>query len=162
MFLFNADFSKIKVLVHPEALIHSMVEFTDGVVMAQLSVPDMRMPIQYALTYPQRLPNVFPRIDFYKLGALHFEQPDLVKFPCLGLAYEAARELGTLPCVLNAANEVAVGEFLKENLKFTNIPKVVEKVMRNHKNKRSFSLSDIQVADNWARIEATKVIPRMN
>ena len=162
MFLFNVDASRVKVLIHPESLIHSMVEFSDGVVLAQLSAADMRIPIQYALMYPERLTNAFPRIDFYKLGALHFEQPDFIKFPCLGLAYEAARTLGTLPCVLNAANEVAVGEFLKEGLRFSCIPKVVEKVMRNHINKRKPSLNDIREADSWARIEAASVISRMN
>lgn len=162
MFLFDVDFSRIKVLVHPEALIHSMVEFIDGVIIAQLSVTDMRIPIQYALSYPERLPSRLKGLDFYKLDALNFEKPDLLKFPCLGLAYEAAKGLGTLPCVLNAANEVAVGEFLGERLRFTQISKVVEKVMRNHSNKQNPGLRDIQEADNWARISAQSVIARLS
>jgi len=162
MFLFGARASQVKVLVHPEALVHSMVEFVDGVVIGQLSVTDMRIPIQYALTYPERLASPLKGIDFCKTGALHFEKPDFTKFPCLGLAYKAARELGTLPCVLNAANEVAVAEFLKEKLKFIYIPEVVEKVMRIHKNKPAPALSDIWLADEWARIEARKVIGELN
>ncbi|MCX5700727.1 MAG: 1-deoxy-D-xylulose-5-phosphate reductoisomerase [Candidatus Omnitrophica bacterium] len=162
MFLFDVDFLRIKVLVHPEALIHSMVEFIDGVIIAQLSVTDMRIPIQYALSYPERLPSRLKGLDFYKLGVLNFEKPDLLKFPCLGLAYEAAKGLGTLPCVLNAANEVAVGEFLRERLRFTQISKVVEKVMRNHSNKQNPGLRDIQEADNWARISAQSVIARLS
>jgi len=158
MFLFGVGVSKIKVLVHPEALLHSMVEFIDGVLIAQLSVTDMRVPIQYALSYPERLESSFGSIDFPKLGALHFEKPNFSKFPCLSLAYEAAGELGTLPCVLNAANEVAVAEFLKERIKFIHISKVVEKVMRAHKNTRNPGLSDIWEADSWARIEARKTI----
>ncbi|MDO8661966.1 MAG: 1-deoxy-D-xylulose-5-phosphate reductoisomerase [Candidatus Omnitrophota bacterium] len=162
MFLFNVDISKIKVLVHPEALVHSMVEFIDGVIIGQLSITDMRIPIQYALSYPQRLESKLGGIDFCKVGALHFEQPDMVKFPCLGLAYEAARKLGTLPCVLNAANEVAVWEFLREKLRFIDIAEVVEKVMRSHVNNPKPALRDIWEADSWARIEARKIIRRLN
>jgi len=162
MFLFGLDTSQVKVLVHPEALIHSMVEFIDGVLIAQLSIADMRIPIQYALSYPQRLKNALPEIDFYKLAALHFERPDFKKFPALGLAYEAARELGTLPCVLNAANEVAVAEFLQEKLKFTQIAEVTAKVMRSHVNKANPGLSDIRQADSWARQEASRVMGRLN
>ncbi len=162
MFLFNVDISKIKVLVHPEALIHSMVEFIDGVTIGQLSITDMRIPIQYALSYPQRLESKLGGIDFCKVGALHFEQPDLARFPCLGLAYEAARKLGTLPSVLNAANEVAVAEFLKEKLRFIDIAEVVEKVMRSHVNKPNPKLRDIWEADSWARVQAHKVIGRLN
>ncbi len=162
MFLFGLDASQVKVLVHPEALIHSMVEFIDGVLIAQLSVTDMRIPIQYALSYPQRLKNGLPEIDFYKLGALHFEKPDFKKFPCLGLAYEAASALGTLPCVLNAANEVAVAEFLKGELEFRYIPEVNAQAMRSHANKLNPGLSDILQADAWARQEARKAIMRLN
>ncbi|MFA4989926.1 MAG: 1-deoxy-D-xylulose-5-phosphate reductoisomerase [Candidatus Omnitrophota bacterium] len=162
MFLFGLSASQIKVLVHPEALIHSMVEFIDGVLIAQLSTTDMRIPIQYALSYPQRLKNALPEIDFYKLGALHFEKPDLKKFPCLGLAYTAARRLGTFPCVLNAANEIAVAEFLKEKLRFRHIPEVSAKVTRSHTNKLNPALSDILQADAWARQEARRVITRLN
>lgn len=162
MFLFNVKANKVKVLVHPEALVHSMVEFIDGVVIAQLSVTDMRVPIQYALTYPERLTATQEGIDFYKTKSLHFEKPDLVKFPCLALAYNAAKELGTTPAVLNAANEVAVLEFLKERLKFIHIPQVIEKVMAAHKNNPDPGLHDIWEADGWARQEAAKAIGRLN
>lgn len=158
MFLFNLKPDKIKVLVHPEALIHSMVEFIDGIVLAQLSETDMRIPIQYALFYPERISSSLPRLDFYKLKALNFSRPDIMKFPCLGLAYRAARELGTLPAVMNAANEIAVEEFLKEKLSFVMIPKVIEKVMGKHRNRLSPGLSDIREADSWARQEARKIV----
>jgi 1-deoxy-D-xylulose-5-phosphate reductoisomerase len=116
MFLFGVPCDKIKILIHPEAIIHSMVEFIDAITLAQLSATDMRIPIQYALAYPKRLSsNSHPSVDFYKLGALHFEKPDFSRFPCLGLAYQAAEKLGTAPCVLNAANEACVEAFLEKN-----------------------------------------------
>lgn len=157
MFLFNVGADKIKVLIHPEAVIHSMVEFIDGVVLAQLSVTDMRIPIQYALSYPERLSNEYPRVNFLKLQRLNFDKPDFSKFPCLGLAYRAARELGTMPAVLNAANEVSVGEFLKKRINFGSIPRIVEKVMDRHHNNNKPDLEDIHQADSWARREAIKL-----
>lgn len=135
MFLFNLGVEKIKVLIHPESLIHSMVEFNDGVIMAQLAVTDMRIPIQYALSYPDRLPSPLAGIDFYRLNKLHFEKPDLKKFPSLRLAYQAAQDLGTMPAVLNAANEESVNYFLNKRINFLTIPKIVEKVMRMHEKK---------------------------
>jgi 1-deoxy-D-xylulose-5-phosphate reductoisomerase len=162
MFLFGVSADKIKVLVHPEALIHSMVEFIDGVIIAQISVTDMRIPIQYALSYPQRFANSSESVDFCKQAALHFEKPDLEKFPCLGLAYEAARQLGTLPCVMNAANEVAVEVFLGKRLSFIDIPKVVAKTMRNHQNKKNFILEDVLNADAWARSYARSLVERLS
>ncbi|MDD2689712.1 MAG: 1-deoxy-D-xylulose-5-phosphate reductoisomerase [Candidatus Omnitrophica bacterium] len=158
MFLFGIPSEKIKILIHPQALIHSMVEFIDGIVLAQLSSTDMRIPIQYALSYPQRISNSLPVIDFYKLQELHFAKPDFKRFPCLNLAYRAARELGTMPCVLNAANEVVVSEFLGKRLGFISIPKVIERVMDRHRSKLSPHLSDILAADKWAREEAYKAI----
>jgi len=154
MFLFDLAVEKVKVLIHPEALIHSMVEFNDGVIMAQLSAADMRIPIQYALSYPERLFNKLPGIDFYRLNKMHFEKPDLKKFPCLALAYQAARQLGTMPAVLNAANEVSVNNFLNRQIDFLTIPKIVEKVMRRHTRVVNPDLSDIMAADIWARQEA--------
>jgi 1-deoxy-D-xylulose-5-phosphate reductoisomerase len=154
MFLFDLRSDDIEVLIHPEALIHSMVEFNDGVIMAQLSAADMRIPIQYALSYPQRLPNKLAGVDFYRLNKMHFDKPDLKKFPCLGLAYQAARQLGTMPVVLNAANEVSVNNFLNKRINFLAIPKIVGKVMRLHKNINEPDLSDIMSADSWARVEA--------
>ena len=154
MFLFNLGVEKIKVLIHPEALIHSMVEFNDGVIMAQLSVTDMRVPIQYALSYPERLPSVLAGIDFYRLSKLHFAKPDLGKFPCLELAYQAALDLGTMPAVLNAANEVSVERFLAKEIDFLTIPKIVQKVMQRHARIASPNLNQIMCADAWAREEA--------
>lgn len=162
MFLFNVSSDKIKILIHPEAIIHSMVEFIDGVVLAQLSATDMRIPIQYALSYPQRLSNSLPRVDFYKLKGLHFEKPDFKKFTCLRLAYQAAEELGTKPAVLNAANEVSVQEFLNKRLKFSDIPKVIERVFDKHRNIVKPDLTDIRKADLWARNESYKIIASLN
>jgi len=161
MFLFNLPAESIKVLIHPEALIHSMVEFEDGVIIAQLSATDMRIPIQYALTYPERAANSFPRIDFYKLGAMHFAKPDLNNFPCLGLAYQAAKELGSMPAVLNAANETSVNCFLDNKISFTDIPKIVERVMRRHKKISRPALADILQADAWAKEEAMRFCRRV-
>jgi len=157
MFLFGLGEDKIKVLVHPEALIHSMVEFKDGVTMAQLSVTDMRVPIQYALTYPRRLPNTIRGIDFYRLHKLHFAKPDLQKFPCLALAYQAARQLGTVPAVLNAANEACVEMFLERKIGFLSIAGIVEKVMRRHTRISSPGLREIMDADSWAREEVLRI-----
>lgn len=162
MFLFDIPPDKIKILMHPEAIVHSMVEFIDGVVLAQLSATDMRIPIQYALSYPERLLNLLPSINFYKLKELHFEAPDFRRFPCLRLAYWAACELGTMPAVLNAANEVSVDEFLKRRIRFTSIPKIIEKVLARHRNKIRPNLDDIQDADAWARSQAYKVIDNSN
>lgn len=158
MHLFNLHPQRIKVIIHPQAIIHSMVEFEDGVVLAQLSLTDMRIPIQYALTYPKRLPNGLAPIDFCRLSRLDFEEPDFGKFPCLGLAYRAAKEKGTLPAVLNAANEVCVDGFLENRLSFVSIPKVIEKVLDKHRNISEPGLVDILEADNWARREAGKII----
>jgi len=162
MFLFNVPSEKIKIVIHPQAIIHSMVEFIDGVILAQLSVTDMRIPIQYALSYPERLPNSLAGIDFHKLGRLSFTEPDFKRFPCLGLAYQAARELGTMPCVLNAANEVSVAEFLKGRLSFFSIPRVIEKVLNRNNNIKGPSLSDVLGADAWAKKEAYRVIAKLN
>jgi len=154
MHLFGASCEDIHVLVHPEAVVHSMVEFMDGTVMAQLSVPDMRIPIQYAFSYPRRIGNIAGRLDFFGLGSLNFERPDLKRFPALGLAYSAAREAGTMPAVLNAANEVCVASFMENNIGFTDIPRIVSRVMDAHKNSESDSLEAVFAADLWARQKA--------
>ncbi|MBM3246887.1 MAG: 1-deoxy-D-xylulose-5-phosphate reductoisomerase [Candidatus Omnitrophica bacterium] len=161
MFLFGIGRDKIKVIIHPEAIIHSMVEFIDGVVLAQLSITDMRIPIQYALSYPERLACGSTGVDFYKLRRFNFERPDCKKFPCLQLAWRAAQEGGTLPCVLNAANEVSVEEFLKGRLNFISIPYVIERVMDRHRNVRQPDLGDIEEADTWARFQARWVIDKL-
>ncbi|TAM39706.1 1-deoxy-D-xylulose-5-phosphate reductoisomerase, partial [bacterium] len=158
MFLFNIEARKIKVLIHPEAIIHSMVEFADGVVMAQLSQPDMRIPIQYALSYPGRLAGDLPKINFYSLKNLHFEKPNFDKFPALGLAYQAAGELGSMPAVLNAANEESVESFLNKKIRFLDIPRVTARVMSRHRRINSPDLRQVMQADAWAREEAKSLI----
>ena len=161
MYLFDTRPEKIKVLIHPQAIVHSMVEFIDGVVMAQLSVTDMRVPIQYALSYPVRFPAASPEpLDFYRLKSLDFQAPDFRKFPCLGLAYRVAKESGTMPAVMNAADEVSVSEFLKGRIGFLAIAKVVEKVLSRHSNKINPVLGDILEADRWARVEALRSITK--
>ena len=139
-----------------------MVEFEDGVIIAQLSATDMRVPIQYALTYPQRLKNSFPRIDFYKLRQMHFAKPNLNNFPCLELAYQAAAELGSMPAVLNGANETSVNCFLNKKIRFMDIPKIVERVMRRHKKVERPDLEDILQADSWAKREALRLCEQSN
>ena len=159
--LFGLRHGQIKVVVHPEAIVHSMVEFEDGSLLAQLGVTDMRLPIQYALTYPDRLPTGLKRLDLAGLKRLNFQEPDLKKFPALGLAFEAAAAGGTLPCVLNAADEEAVDEFLKGKMAFTGIYKVVEKTVRRHKIVKSPTVADILAADTWARQEAKNIIGKV-
>jgi 1-deoxy-D-xylulose-5-phosphate reductoisomerase len=161
MFLFGVPHEKVKVLIHPEALVHSLVEFVDGVVLAQLSATDMRIPIQYALSYPARFSNSLPTIDFYRLKELHFEAPDFRRFPCLGLAYQAACDAGTMPAAMNAANEVSVEEFLQGRLRFASIPAVIGKVLSAHRNCIDPDLEDILKADAWAREEARGVIKEL-
>ncbi|HOW42144.1 MAG TPA: 1-deoxy-D-xylulose-5-phosphate reductoisomerase [Candidatus Omnitrophota bacterium] len=156
--LFNLRPEQVRVVVHPQSVIHSMVEFVDGAIMAQLSVPDMRIPIQYALSYPERLRGVCPPVDFVDLRALSFETPDSERFPSLLLAYEAARRGGTLPCVLNAANERAVEAFLHEEIGFSAIAELVARVMRKHRTVDQPSLNDILEADSWARAAAEKLL----
>lgn len=158
MHLFKVKAQNIEVVIHPEAIIHSMVEFRDKVILAQLSDTDMRFPIQYAFTYPERMANNLKPVDFFKLKSLNFAAPDMKKFPCLGLAYTAAQDAGTMPCVLNAANEICVDCFLRGKLKFLGIPQVVEKVLTRHKNFLHPDLPQILEADNWARCEAKKII----
>ena len=156
-FLFDCPEEKIGVLVHPQSIIHSMVEFPDGVVLAQLGVPDMRFPIQYAFTAPDRVPGGLERLDLAKLGHLDFEEPNLKRFPALDLARHAIREGGTLPCVMNAANEVAFTRFKNGEIRFTDIFTVIEKTMSQHKNLRNAGLDGILEADRAARIAAAAV-----
>jgi 1-deoxy-D-xylulose-5-phosphate reductoisomerase len=148
---FGTPVRDIDVVVHPESVVHSMVEFVDGGVRAQLSVPDMRFAIQYALTYPERSAGGLPRLDLAELGALHFHRPDTGRFPALSLARTAAERGGTMPAVLNAANEVAVGRFLDQEIAFSGIWRVVERVMAKHDVIDDPGLDDILEADAWAR-----------
>ncbi len=154
--LFDIGMSRIGVLVHPQSIIHSMVEFVDGALLAQLSTPDMCLPIQYALTYPERLPNDRVQTDFVKLGSLTFEEPDVERFPALKLARRAGETGGTLPAVLNAANEVAVEAFVKGKINFPQITETVRRVMDAHKVVSHPTLEKILEADAWARAEAAK------
>jgi 1-deoxy-D-xylulose-5-phosphate reductoisomerase len=140
------------VIVHPNSIIHSLVEFADGSVKAQLSPPDMRLPIQYALAYPQRMSNPhLPRIDWNNLSSLDFEPPDLSRFPCLKLAMEAGRRGGTYPAVLSAADDVAVELFLSHRIRFNDIAKLVEQALEKHQGISHPSLEEVLAADSWAR-----------
>jgi len=149
--LFDVPFEDIEIVIHPQSIVHSMVEFVDGSIKAQLSMPDMRLPIQYALFYPERLPSELPRLDFSNIGALTFEPPDLERFPCLKLALEAGRKGGAYPAVLNAADEVAVELFLEERIGFLDIANLVEETLAQHHGIPQPSLEDILAADAWAR-----------
>jgi len=151
--LFGLPVEKIEVVVHPEAIVHSLVEFVDGSVLAQLAVTDMRIPIQYAMTYPKRLHSTLPPLDLVKLRSLTFEAPKREKFPCLGFGEEAARAGGTVPAVLNAANEACVQAFLAGGLAFVQIPAVIEQVLSRHHATQKPTLDEILQADAWAREE---------
>jgi 1-deoxy-D-xylulose-5-phosphate reductoisomerase len=155
--LFGLEMDRVGVVVHPQSIIHSMVEFLDGSVIAQLSVPDMRYPIQYAFTYPRRRTNTLPATDFPALQPLTFEKPDAEKFPALRLAREAARAGGTMPAVLNAANEIAVPAFMQGRIRFPQIWATVEKVMNKHRVVHAKTLAPILEADRWAREEAARL-----
>ncbi len=149
--LFDLTHETIDVIVHPQSIIHSMVEYKDGSIIAQLGTPDMRIPIQNALTYPERVDNAFSKLDLLKTGALTFETPDVVNFPCLKLAYDALKAGGTAPAVMNGANEVAVSLFLKRKIGFMDIPRIIEEVLSKHFVNTDPSLNDIIEVDNWAR-----------
>ncbi len=159
--LFGVSRERIEVVIHPQSVIHSMVAYRDGSVIAQLGIPDMKVAIAYALSYPQRLPLGQPLPAFNACGALTFAQPDLEKFPCLALAFDACETGGTLPAVLNAANEVAVNGFLKKTISFVEIPTVVEQTMTKHPVVSNPELADIIAADQWARKQAEAEIERL-
>ncbi|HRY13145.1 MAG TPA: 1-deoxy-D-xylulose-5-phosphate reductoisomerase [Syntrophomonadaceae bacterium] len=150
--LFGVSYDRIKVVIQKESVIHSMVELADGAFLGHLGVADMRIPIQYALSYPDRLPSPAPSLDFSQIGAIHFQQPDLQRFPLLGVAYEAGRVGGTLPAVMNAANEEAVHKFLAGQIGFLDIARLVVKVMEAHSPVAQPRLDDIFAMDGWARV----------
>ena len=157
--LFNIPFENIRVMIHPQSIIHSMVEFMDGSVKAQLSYPDMRLPIQYALSYPERLPNPhLPRLNWNTLNKLTFEQPDFDAFPCLRLAIEAGKKGGTYPAVLCAADEVAVELFLSQRIKFIDIAHLVEQALELHQNILHPTLEEVMAADTWARQKVQELV----
>ena len=152
--LFGVRDDQIQVVVHPQSLLHSAIQFRDGSVIGQMGDKDMRVAIQYALTYPDRIKNDLKRVDWWSGLKMDFEKPDLDKFPCLGYAMEASKIGGTMPVVLNAADEIAVGLFLEKKIKFLNIPKIIERVIKKHKVINNPTLDQILEVDNWAREEA--------
>jgi len=149
--LFDINPENIEVLIHPQSIIHSMVEFTDGSVKSQMGVPDMKIPIQYAITYPERIHSDFERMDYKNLKDLTFEEPDFDKFECLKLAFDSLVSGGTYPVVLNAANEIAVELFLNSKVKFIEIPGIIKNSLDNHKNLTNFEVSDILTIDKITR-----------
>lgn len=155
--LFGFTAERISVAVHPQSIVHSMIEMVDGSIIAQLGVTDMRLMIQYALTYPERLPTDLPPLGLEKLARLEFLEPDLERFPCLRLAYEAMREGGTLPAAMSAANEIAVASFLDGRTKFMDIPRIIETTMEAHQTQACSSIEAVLEADRWARSHAEQL-----
>ncbi|MBD2182899.1 1-deoxy-D-xylulose-5-phosphate reductoisomerase [Planktothrix sp. FACHB-1355] len=154
-FLFGLDYDDIEIVIHPQSIIHSLIELQDTSVLAQLGWPDMRLPLLYAMSWPSRIYTDWERLDLVKAGSLTFREPDHQKYPCMQLAYAAGRAGGSMPAVLNAANEQAVALFLEEKIGFLDIPKVIERACDRHQsdNQRNPSLDDILAADKWARQE---------
>ncbi len=160
--LFRVKMEQVEVVIHPQSIVHSMVEFADGSVLAQLSYSNMCFPIQYAITWPDRVPNSLPPLDFGKLAELKFATPRYQDFPALGLARQAGETGGTLPAVLNAANEIAVSSFLDKRMSFPEIWHTVERVMNAHKCVAHPGLDEILQADQWARAEATRFVEELS
>jgi len=156
--LFDLKMENIEILIHPQSIVHSMVEFIDGSVIAQMSNPDMRLPIQYALTYPERVASSVKKLALNKVKSLNFEAPDFERFPCLRLALKAGRAGGTMPAAMNAANEVAVESFLKGEVSFKAIPEIVKAVMNRHKKINNPSLNKLEETDKLARNSAREYI----
>lgn len=160
--LFNLSNDQIEVVVHPQSIIHSMVEFIDHSTMAQLGMPDMALPIQIAFFYPDRIANNRQALDFSQVRELTFEEPDLIAFPCLQLAYDALESGGTMACVLNAANEISVARFLNQEIGFLDIPRINRLVMEKHQVITNPGLDDVLASDAWARAIAGKLIKTLN
>jgi len=158
MWLFDVQVEKIDVHIHPQSIVHSMVEYVDGSVVAQMGIPDMRIPIAYALAYPERLKLDLPPVNFFSLQTLTFLEPDLGRYPCLDLAFAACKAGGTMPAVLNAANEVAVQAFLDNRIPFLGIARLVDKVMLEHNLAPASELEAILAVDAWARTRAEEMI----
>ena len=158
--LFDVTADQIDVLIHPQSIVHSMVELHDGSVIAQLGVTDMRLPIQYAFSYPERWPGALPSLDIVRLGALEFSAPDHDRFPCLQLAYDALERGGAWPIALNAANEVAVEAFLDGRLTFTGIPRTIERVLEavDREHGAPSTLADVRRVDAWARAQSSETL----
>ena len=159
--LFDLPAEQISVVIHPQSVVHSMVEMIDGSVIAEMAIPDMAIPVAYALAYPERLPMTHLKpLSLAECGALTFEQPDLNRFPCLRLAFEALKAAGTMPCALNAANEVMVAAFLAGEAQFLDIARNIETVMTRHSNQPARTLEDLIETDGWARAQARELIGR--
>jgi len=156
--LFGFDADEIGIVVHPESVVHSMIEMIDGSVIAQMGITDMRHAIQYALTYPERCHSELPPLDLAKLSSLHFEAPDLERFPCIALAYRALKTGGTLPAAMNAANEEAVHAFIDERIALSDIPHVIEDVMNRHETAPVADLESVLQADRNSRVAAQTTI----
>jgi 1-deoxy-D-xylulose-5-phosphate reductoisomerase len=156
--LFQMEPERVDVVIHPQSIVHSLVEYQDGAMLAQLGLPDMRGPIAYALSYPERLPLPIPSLDLAKVKSLTFERPDRRRFPCLGYAYDALGDGGTMPAVLNAANEEAVWAFLNRHIPFTAIHRTIRSTMKAHDAKPIYELSDVMAADRWARERARQIM----
>ncbi len=161
-YLFGLDYEHIEIVIHPQSIIHSMVELTDSSVLAQMGWPDMKLPILYAMSWPNRLETKWKRLSLPEIGQLTFREPDTSKYPCMQLAYSAGKAAGTMPAVLNAANEEVVALFLKEKIHFLNIPKVIEKICEKHKQdlKADPQLEDVIEVDNWARKEVNFLVEK--
>ncbi|NJN75546.1 MAG: 1-deoxy-D-xylulose-5-phosphate reductoisomerase [Synechococcaceae cyanobacterium RL_1_2] len=162
-YLFGLDYDHIDIVIHPQSIIHSLIEVQDTSVIAQLGWPDMRLPILYAMAWPERLPTDWPKLDLVKSGDLTFRDPDHAKYPCMDLAYAAGRAGGSMPAVLNGANEQAVAMFLEEKIRFLDIPKVIEQVCDRHSatNTGEPTLDDILEADRWARAEVEQLATQL-
>lgn len=160
--LFGLRSDQIRIVIHPQSIIHSMVEYMDGSIIAQLGVPDMITPISYALSFPRHIKTNLPPLNFFEIGALDFERPDMERFKCLELALRAAETGDNVPAVLNGANEVAVDSFLKGKIGFLQIPLLIEKTMDANKSFSIHTIEDVMEADKWARDTAEKLIPELN
>jgi 1-deoxy-D-xylulose-5-phosphate reductoisomerase len=159
--LFKLPLEKIDVILHPQSIIHSMVKFVDGSVIAHMSMPDMKGPISYALSFPERFENVLPVLDLAKIGELTFEEPDMEKYPSLNLTYDALKTGGTMPCVLNAANEIAVEAFLGEQIPFTEITAVVGSTMADHTVSEGGSIDEVVSVSEWAKRRAREHVKEL-
>lgn len=159
--LFEVDVSQIEVVVHPQSILHSAVQFRDGSVIGQMGLPDMKLPIQIALAYPERIQNNFPRLSFFEKNNLTFEKPDLDRFPCLKYGYESINIGGTMPTILNAVDEIAVANFLNEKIKYLDIPRIIKEMMDKHTVIENPTIEEIIVADTEARIKTQEIIDNL-
>lgn len=159
--LFDIEAEKIEVVVHPQSILHSAVQFVDGSVIGQMGLPDMKLPIQIALAYPERIKNNFPRLSFFEKNNLTFEKPDIEKFPCLKYGYEAIKIGGTMPTVFNASDEILVANFLEEKIKYLDISKIIKQVMEAHKTIFDLNIENILEADSWARTKTQEIVDNL-